>query len=104
MRRLTGKKGADVVIEHVGEATWERSILALALYVDPSLAACLWSVAYWAVLRAYSGHGWLDADDPAALAERGLAGLLSVIVRNAEELRSAVQRHYADALRPVASC
>jgi NADPH:quinone reductase-like Zn-dependent oxidoreductase len=30
VRRLTGRKGADVVIEHVGEATWERSILALA--------------------------------------------------------------------------
>lgn len=30
VRRLTGKKGADVVIEHVGQATWERSILSLA--------------------------------------------------------------------------
>jgi NADPH:quinone reductase-like Zn-dependent oxidoreductase len=30
VRRLTNKKGADVVVEHVGEATWERSILALA--------------------------------------------------------------------------
>jgi NADPH:quinone reductase-like Zn-dependent oxidoreductase len=30
VKRLTGKKGADVVVEHVGEATWERSILALA--------------------------------------------------------------------------
>jgi NADPH:quinone reductase-like Zn-dependent oxidoreductase len=30
VRRLTGKKGVDVVIEHVGEATWERSISALA--------------------------------------------------------------------------
>lgn len=30
VRRLTGKKGADVVVEHVGEATWERSILAMA--------------------------------------------------------------------------
>lgn len=30
LRRLTGKKGADVVVEHVGQATWERSILALA--------------------------------------------------------------------------
>jgi len=29
-RRLTGRKGVDVVVEHVGEATWERSILALA--------------------------------------------------------------------------
>jgi NADPH:quinone reductase-like Zn-dependent oxidoreductase len=30
VRRLTGKKGADVVVEHVGQATWDRSILALA--------------------------------------------------------------------------
>jgi len=30
VRRLTDKKGVEVVIEHVGEATWERSILALA--------------------------------------------------------------------------
>lgn len=30
VRRLTGKKGADVVVEHVGQATWERSILSLA--------------------------------------------------------------------------
>jgi NADPH:quinone reductase-like Zn-dependent oxidoreductase len=30
VRRFTGKKGVDVVIEHPGEATWERSILALA--------------------------------------------------------------------------
>jgi NADPH:quinone reductase-like Zn-dependent oxidoreductase len=30
VRRFTGKKGADVVIEHPGEATWERSILSLA--------------------------------------------------------------------------
>ena len=30
MKRLTGKKGVEVVIEHVGEATWERSIQCLA--------------------------------------------------------------------------
>ncbi len=30
VRRLTGKKGVDVVVEHVGQETWERSILALA--------------------------------------------------------------------------
>jgi len=29
-RRLTGKRGVDVVFEHVGKFTWERSILALA--------------------------------------------------------------------------
>ena len=28
-RRLTGNKGVDVVVEHVGQATWERSLLAL---------------------------------------------------------------------------
>lgn len=30
VKALTGKKGVEVVIEHVGEATWEKSILALA--------------------------------------------------------------------------
>lgn len=30
VKALTGKKGVDVVVEHVGEATWEKSILALA--------------------------------------------------------------------------
>lgn len=30
VKRLTDKKGADVVVEHVGQASWERSILALA--------------------------------------------------------------------------
>jgi len=30
-RRLTGKRGVDVVIEHVGSATWDRSIKALAV-------------------------------------------------------------------------
>jgi NADPH:quinone reductase-like Zn-dependent oxidoreductase len=38
VRRLTGKKGADVVVEHVGEATWERSVLALA--ADGRLVTC----------------------------------------------------------------
>jgi NADPH:quinone reductase-like Zn-dependent oxidoreductase len=30
VRRLTAKKGVEVVIEHVGQASWERSILCLA--------------------------------------------------------------------------
>jgi len=30
VRRLTGGKGADVVFEHVGEATWSQSLRALA--------------------------------------------------------------------------
>jgi NADPH:quinone reductase-like Zn-dependent oxidoreductase len=30
VRRITGKKGVDVVFEHVGSATWERSLLAMA--------------------------------------------------------------------------
>ena len=29
-KRLTGGRGADIVIEHVGEATWDRSVRALA--------------------------------------------------------------------------
>jgi NADPH:quinone reductase-like Zn-dependent oxidoreductase len=30
VRQATGGRGADVVIEHVGEATWDRSVRALA--------------------------------------------------------------------------
>jgi NADPH2:quinone reductase len=30
VRRLTGNRGVDVVIEHVGAATWERSVRSLA--------------------------------------------------------------------------
>lgn len=29
-RRLTGKRGVDVVIEHTGQSTWEKSIASLA--------------------------------------------------------------------------
>jgi len=30
VKRLTARRGVDVVVEHVGAATWERSILSLA--------------------------------------------------------------------------
>src|SRR6185503_19638768 len=30
VRRLTNRRGVDIVIEHVGEATWSRSIRSLA--------------------------------------------------------------------------
>ena len=30
VRRLTGRRGVDVVIEHVGQEVWERSLLCLA--------------------------------------------------------------------------
>ncbi len=30
VRRITAKRGVDVVFEHVGKATWEKSLLALA--------------------------------------------------------------------------
>lgn len=30
VKKFTSKKGADIVIEHTGEKTWERSILSLA--------------------------------------------------------------------------
>jgi len=29
VRRLTGKRGVDVVVEHVGEETWEKSVASL---------------------------------------------------------------------------
>ena len=30
VRQLTGKRGVDIVVEHVGQATWERSVKSLA--------------------------------------------------------------------------
>lgn len=30
VKRLTGKRGVDVVVEHVGQATWDRSVRSLA--------------------------------------------------------------------------
>jgi NADPH:quinone reductase-like Zn-dependent oxidoreductase len=30
LHRLTGKRGVDIVVEHVGEATWDRSLKCLA--------------------------------------------------------------------------
>ena len=30
VKRLTGKRGVDVVLEHVGEATWQHSVMSLA--------------------------------------------------------------------------
>lgn len=29
VRRLTGRRGVDIVVEHVGQATWERSVRSL---------------------------------------------------------------------------
>ena len=30
VRKLTGKRGVDVVFEHTGQATWEKSLASLA--------------------------------------------------------------------------
>jgi NADPH:quinone reductase-like Zn-dependent oxidoreductase len=30
VRQLTGKRGVDIVVEHVGQATWDRSVRSLA--------------------------------------------------------------------------
>jgi NADPH:quinone reductase-like Zn-dependent oxidoreductase len=30
IRRVTGGRGADIVVEHVGQATWDRSVRSLA--------------------------------------------------------------------------
>jgi NADPH:quinone reductase-like Zn-dependent oxidoreductase len=30
VRELTGKRGVDIVVEHVGQATWDRSVKSLA--------------------------------------------------------------------------
>jgi len=38
VKRLTGKRGVDVVIEHVGTATWDQSVASLA--VNGRLVTC----------------------------------------------------------------
>ena len=74
VRRLTNGRGVDVVVEHVGEATWDRSVRALAsggrlvtcgATTGPgqpstsgicSRGSCRFSVRTWAGMRAACGR------------------------------------------------
>jgi NADPH:quinone reductase-like Zn-dependent oxidoreductase len=85
-RALTGGRGADIVIEHVGEATWERSVRALAR--GGRLVTC----------GATSGHH--GAVDLRHLFARQLSLLGSYMGRKAELLEAAPP-FFAGKLRPI---
>lgn len=86
IRRLTGGRGVDVVVEHVGQATWERSVRCLAR--GGRLVTC----------GATTGHeGRLDLR---FLFSRQLSLLGSYMGTKAELLR-ATRFFFAGELRPV---
>ena len=86
VRRLTEGRGADIVIEHVGEATWDRSVRALA--TGGRLVTC----------GATSGHA--AALDLRHLFARQLSLLGSYMGRFAE-LESAAQLLFDGRVTPV---
>jgi len=58
VKRITGKRGVDVVVEHVGAATWPRSLESLAH--GGRLATCGATTGYHAEidLRYLFGKQW----------------------------------------------
>jgi NADPH:quinone reductase-like Zn-dependent oxidoreductase len=89
IRRMTGGRGVDVVVEHVGEATWERSLRCLSR--GGRLVTC----------GATTGH---DARiDLRFLFSRQYTVLGSYMGTKAELLRAA-QFFFAGQLRPVIDC
>ncbi len=86
VRELTGGRGVDVVVEHVGAATWDRSLKCLAR--GGRLVTC----------GATTGH---DARiDLRFLFGRQLSLLGSYMGRKSELLRAA-QFFFAGAMKPV---
>lgn len=86
VRRLTSGRGADIVIEHVGEATWDRSVRALA--TGGRLVTC----------GATTGHA--AAIDLRHLFARQLSLLGSYMGRFAE-LRAAAPLFFEGHITPV---
>ncbi|HJR58409.1 MAG TPA: zinc-binding dehydrogenase [Vicinamibacterales bacterium] len=86
VRALTEGRGADIVVEHVGEATWDRSVRALAR--GGRLVTC----------GTTSGHH--AAIDLRHLFARQLSLLGSYMGRKAELLRAA-SLFFEGQLRPV---
>lgn len=86
VRQHTGGRGVDVVVEHVGEATWARSVKCLAR--GGRLVTC----------GATTGHN--GAIDLRFLFSRQLSLLGSYMGTKAELLRAA-QFFFAGDLRPV---
>lgn len=75
VRRLTAKRGVDVVVEHVGQATWAKSVRALA--PGGRLVTC------------GNTTGWEAAIDLRFLFSRQLSLLGSYMGTKAELLRAA---------------
>lgn len=86
LRALTGGHGADIVVEHVGEATWDRSVRALA--TGGRLVTC----------GATSGHG--AALDLRHLFARQLS-LLGSYMGRFSELAAAAPLLFAGRVTPV---
>lgn len=86
VREFTGGRGVDVVVEHVGTATWDRSLKSLVR--GGRLVTC----------GATTGHD--AALDLRVLFVRQLSLLGSYMGRKAELLRAA-QSFFAGELRPV---
>ncbi len=86
IKRVTDGHGADVVIEHVGEATWERSVRALAS--GGRLVTC----------GATTGHN--AALDLRHLFARQLS-LLGSYMGTFADLRSAAELLFNGRVRPV---
>jgi len=86
VRRLTEGRGADIVIEHVGEATWDRSVRSLA--TGGRLVTC----------GATTGHA--AALDLRHLFARQLA-LLGSYMGRFDELKSAAALLFDGRVAPV---
>ena len=86
VKRLTDGRGADIVVEHVGEATWDRSVRALA--TGGRLVTC----------GATTGHA--GAIDLRHLFARQLSLLGSYMGRFAE-LREAAPLFFSGQLNPI---
>ena len=86
VKRLTGGRGADIVVEHVGEATWDRSVRALA--TGGRLVTC----------GATPGHA--ASLDLRHLFARQLSLLGSYMGRFAE-LREAAALFFSGQLNPI---
>jgi NADPH:quinone reductase-like Zn-dependent oxidoreductase len=99
-RRLTGKRGVDVVIEHVGQATWERSLKCLAK--GGRLVTCGATTGYDATIdlrflfaRQYSVMGSYMGTKAELLraAQFFFAGQLTPAVDSTLPLSEAVEAH-----------
>jgi NADPH:quinone reductase-like Zn-dependent oxidoreductase len=86
VRRLTGGRGADVVVEHVGQATWEQSVRSLAR--GGRVVTCGATTGYQATL------------DLRHLFARQLS-LLGSYMGAKSELLEAASLFFAGRLRPV---